>query len=271
MTDAVSIANRALSDAGTRSSISSFGEGSNESNAVGLIYMPVRQQLLRAAHWGFAGATAGLSLLKSAPGTAETPGYPVSGVWSAAYPPPGWSYEYAYPADCLAARKLIGNYGGAAGSVPIFPAGVGGVGLSGFAGGGFAGGGFAGGGQRFSVATDLDGNGNQISVVLANVDQALLSYTRDITVEALWDSLFAEAMVAALAGKLCFALSGDKGRANDLMKIANERIMEARVADGNEGLTVLDHTPDWITRGHGMVWPGGGEFVLPYGPLFGGF
>jgi hypothetical protein len=43
------------------------------------------------------------------------------------------------------------------------------------------------------------------------------------------------------------------------------------VADGNEGLTVLDHTPDWITRGHGMVWPGGGEFVLPYGPLFGGF
>jgi hypothetical protein len=266
MTDQVAIANRALSDAGTRSTIASFTEGSNESNAVSLIYIPVRQQLLRAAHWGFAAATATLSLLKSAPGTLETPNYPASGVWSTAYPPPGWAYEYALPSDCLQARKLIGNYSlNQGGAPPMFPAGLSGP----------AGNPFDAPGQKFTIATDLDSNGNQISVILANVDQALLSYTRDITVENLWDAQFQEADVAGLAAKLCWALSGDKGRANDLLKLANEKIIIARAGDGNEGLTVLDHTPDWITVGHGARWFGtaewGGGYLFPFGPLFSSF
>jgi hypothetical protein len=262
MADQVSIANRALSDAGTRSTIASFAEGSNESNAVSLIYAPVRQQLLRAAHWGFAGATATLSLLKSAPGTLETPNLPTSGVWSTAYPPPGWAYEYAYPSDCLQGRKLIGNYAPSpGGTVPIFPGMLGG-GLSAW----------ASPGRKFAVATDFDANGNQISVILANTDQALLSYTRDIAIENLWDPQFQEAAVGALAAKLAWALTGDKGRANDLMKMANDKILIARAGDGNEGLTVMDHTPDWITRAHGIRWSdaafGDGGWAYPFGPLF---
>jgi hypothetical protein len=262
MADQVSIANRALFDAGTRSTIASFTEGSPESNAVSLIYVPVRQQLLRAAHWGMAEATATLSLLKSAPGTLETPAYPTSGVWSSAYPPPGWGYEYAYPSDCLQGRKLIGNFAPQqGGGVPIFPAGLNGQQS-----------GWDAPGLKFKVATDLDGNANQITVILAHIDQALLSYTRDITIENLWDPQFQEAMVGALAAKLCWGLTGDKGRANDLMKIANDKILIARAGDGNEGLTVLDHTPDWI-RAHGATYdaPWGGGYLLPFGPLFSGF
>jgi hypothetical protein len=265
MTDQVSIANRALADAGTRSTIASLSEGSNESNAIALIYAPARQQLLRAAHWGVAGATATLSLLKSAPGTLENPNFPASGVWSNAYPPPGWSYEYGYPSDCLQARKVVCNYNLANGSaVPIFPGQL--AGLQSF---------WDAPGQKFTVATDFDAGGNQISVILANVDQALLSYTRDITVEALWDAQFQEAMVGVLAAKLCFALSGDKARANDLMKIANEKIITARAGDGNESLTVMDHTPDWISQGHGASWFGGAEaaggYWFPFGSLFSTF
>lgn len=263
MTDSVSIANRALADAGTRSTIASLTEGSNESNNVSLIYVPVRQQLLRAAHWGFAGATMTLSLLKSAPGTLETPNFPASGVWSTAYPPPPWLYEYAYPSDCLQGRKLIANFTlGTVGGVPIFPGPLPG------SGGPFT----TAPGQKFSVATDFDSSANQIKVILANVDQALLSYTRDITIESLWDSQFEEAMVGVLAAKLCFALSGDKSRANDLMKIANDKIIMARAGDGNESLTVMNHMPDWI-RAHGIAheWGHDGGWFYPFGPLFGGF
>ncbi len=44
--------------------------------------------------------------------------------------------------------------------------------------------------------------------------------------------------------------------------------MNARAIDGNEGLTIIDHVPDWIrTRG-----AGGGlgyeMFFYPFGPLF---
>jgi hypothetical protein len=130
-------------------------------------------------------------------------------------------------------------------------------------------------GQTFSIATDLDANGNQISVLLANIDQALLSYTRNIISESLWDPLFQEAMVGALAAKLCWALSGDRNRSNDLVKLANDRVLTARAADGNEALTVMDHTPDWITVGHGARWFGtaewGGGWMFPYGPLFSAF
>lgn len=264
MSDAVSIANRALADAGTRSSIVSFDEGSNESNNVSLIYIPARQQLMRAAHWGFAGAQATLSLLKSAPGTLETPAFPPSGVWSSLYPPLPWLYEYAWPADCLQGRRVINNYGVGPGSqIPLYPGALAGQGAP-----------FINApGRKYEVFSDLDSGGNQIKTIVTNVDQALLTYTRDISVEALWDALFEEAMVAALAAKLCWALVGDKTHSNQLLQVANQKIMVARAADANESMTVQDHTPDWIAaHGIGAGQLGfAGDWFYPYGPFFSQF
>ena len=62
----------------------------------------------------------------------------------------------------------------------------------------------------------------------------------------MWDDQFQQALVAALAGRLVIALTGDKGLAQLKMQEANQFIMIARVSDGNEGLTVNDVTPDWI-------------------------
>ena len=58
------------------------------------------------------------------------------------------------------------------------------------------------------------------------------------------------------AARLSFQLSGDKALANSLIGLANNMIMEARKADGNEGITKNDVTPDFIRiRG---VWGGPG-------------
>jgi hypothetical protein len=265
VTSSVDVTNRALQAIGTRSTIASMSEGSNESNNASLCYATTRQELIRSAPWNFATATATLALLKSAPGTVETPSFPAAGVWSTAYPPPGWSYEYAYPADCLRARKVVGNYMPVqTGSVPLFP--------------------FANTsplpfwelpGQRFQVTTDLDVNNNPMSCILANIDQAILCYLRDIAIEDIWDPLFTDAMVQALAGKLALALTGDKQLAEQRFKMANEAVIEARAADANEGLTVMNHEAEWITAGHGIRWLGPGQsgtgFSMPFGSLFGGF
>ena len=170
-------------------------------------------------------------------------------MWSNTYPPPGWNYEYTYPADCLRARKVVMNYTTPqGGSVPLFPTGAASAlpywDLP---------------GMRFQVTTDLDGSNNPFVCILANIDQAILCYLRDITVEAVWDSLFTDAMVQALGGKLALALTGDKGIAADAFKRANDAILMARAADANEGLTVINAEPDWIVQGHGTRWIGPGQ------------
>ncbi|HXA22756.1 MAG TPA: hypothetical protein VNW90_10675 [Acetobacteraceae bacterium] len=263
MTSRVDITNRALQALGTRSTIASMDEGSNESNNASLVYDAARQECIRAAPWNFCTATATLALLKSAPGTVETPAFPTSGVWSNAYPPPGWSYEYAYPADCLRARKVVPNYSApSGGGAPIFPTGSALATALPF---------WEMPGVRFQVTTDKDHTGSPLTCILANLDQGILCYLRDVTVEDIWDPSFTEAMVSALAGKLANTLTGDKGLSKEMYGLANQTILAARANDANEGLTVIQHEPDWIWQAHGIRTMARGQsgFVYPYGALFG--
>jgi hypothetical protein len=106
------------------------------------------------------------------------------------------------------------------------------------------------------------------TVLLTNQEFPVLEYTYEDVPEVVWDAMFEEAMIAALAARLAQALTGDKALARDKYNIANNIITNARVMDGNEGLTINDHVPDWIrTRG-----AGGGlgyeAFFYPLGPLF---
>lgn len=263
MTTRVDVTNRALQAIGTRSTIAAMDEGSNEANNASLCYDTTRQELIQAAPWNFCTATITLSQLKAAPGTVENP--TVSGLnWQQpTQPPPGWLYEYAYPQDCLRMIKVVPN--GVApwnGSVPLFPI----VSSSPLPFWSMP-------GQRFQVTTDLDGNNNAFTCILANVDRAIGCYLRDITNESIWSPDFTNAMVQALGGKLAMALTGDRAVAGDAYKRANDAIMQARASDGQEGTTVMDSEPDWITRGHGIRWGGpapyGVGFSMPWGSLFG--
>lgn len=83
-------------------------------------------------------------------------------------------------------------------------------------------------------------------VVLCNQEQAILCYNGLITDPNLMDPLFQDAWIHILAARLTFQLTGDKGNANLQIGLANNAIMEARKADGNEGITVNDVMPDFL-------------------------
>lgn len=110
--------------------------------------------------------------------------------------------------------------------------------------------------------------GSQTSqrVILTNQPQAILAYIRDTQDINIMDPLFQEAWVNVLGSKIAYALSGDAKLANQRIEVANQIIAEARKADGNEGLTVDDRTPDWI-RTRGFAW---NDMMSPSGYDWGG-
>ena len=235
-TSIVDICNRALSRIGTRSTIASLDEGSAEANACQLWYDELRQQLLRVAPWGFSRATIVLTQLGDLipDNTAPSP----------------WLYKYAYPSDCAKFRYVL--------PPPILPStnlapNVGSVQPSQWAQGPSR-------SNRYVVGTDVDGNGNQITVLLSNLYQASGVYNREVTDPNQFDALFRGALTAALAYNLVAPLSGNVGQMESLAKEAERAILQARTADANESITRSDHTPDWIaTRGLGGPWG-----VFPY-------
>lgn len=212
---------------------------------------PLRDELLRLAPWNCAQNTTNLSLICAAPGTPENPtaGTPS---WQKGQPPPPWAYEYAYPADCLRPLWIVPQFTtGFASGVPITTAVTGGAPQF-----------WNGPPVRFKVAIDqLDPTtgkpsniGDDVKVILTNQESAILVYIKRISNPNIMDSLFVEAWVAGLAGRLVFALTGDKGLANLKIQEANGHIMAARQVDGNEGMTINDVTPDWI-RVRGIDFP----------------
>lgn len=254
MTTVLDIANRALSAVGARSgaagtvtALQSLTAPSNEAFQVNLLFNATRDDLLRAAHWNFARSTGVLSLLKAAPGTPEYAGATTVTGWSNAFPPPPWLYEYSYPAGCLKMRSLCRQSQYSAGGTGCGFSVVGGLG---------------GGTQKFQVATDTDVNGNPITVILTNAENAIAVYTAQITNPEVWDSNFQQAMVVSLAARLAMPLTGSAQLKQELLQEAQLYIQNARVSDGNEGTTSVDHVPDWIAaRGCGGGLVGGGGFA----------
>lgn len=99
-------------------------------------------------------------------------------------------------------------------------------------------------------------------VILTNQEFATLCYNRQITDPNVMDPMFIDAWTMILASRLVIAITGDKALANMKIAEANRYVEEARKADGNEGLTVNNITPDWI-RARGIdfsddVWGNSG-------------
>jgi hypothetical protein len=113
---------------------------------------------------------------------------------------------------------------------------------------------------KFRVAIDqiLNGvpaeGGSDTRVILTNQEFAILCYLKQVTDPNVMDQMFQQAWVAYLAARVGYALAGDKKLANLLIEEANRFIILARQADGNEGLTVNDVTPDWV-RIRGIDFP----------------
>lgn len=110
-----------------------------------------------------------------------------------------------------------------------------------------------------------------MSVILTNCQNAIGCWTQQMVDPADWSPPFRMALVHALAGYLTLPLTGDKELAKLKIAQANALILEARAADGNEGLTIQNYTPETL-RIRGYVDPSGlgfeGNWYAPYFPLF---
>lgn len=234
MPSQIELCNQALSLLGTRSTIASINEASTEARQCKLLFDTTRDAVLRAAPWSFATAMEAGALLKSAPGTPENP-TAAGTVWnSATTPPPPWLYTYAYPADCVAIREVAAQTGAVA-SVPIFGAAT----RYGYGSGPNR--------YRWSKGNDII-SGSQAVVLWTDARQALFTYTRRVTDVNLWDELFADAFTSALAAEIAFALTGKLTLKKFLMESSFQKVIEARVRDGNEsGTQIYDQPVDWLS------------------------
>ena len=304
------IVNRAYDALGTGIIIGSFDDGTTESEAARRIYGPQLRQLLRAANWAFARKRAPIQLLADATGVTPSVGTNVE---------PPWLYAYAWPIDGVRARWLPWSgfppQGLTTGGLPPIPGNVG-IGTTPIMPNLNAGGGATPlyplerparflcavtdqypaviGATDWANLPDLDyieGVGpNSRRIILTNVPPfgsgvmsgAQLVYTFLCLEIEVWDDLFSEAMVAALASRLALpsiagktgATPQDKARAiaerNNQIAIAKNAVREARVASSQEAgwPQTTDHTPDWIrTRRTGRArWGAWGEFGDGAGP-----
>lgn len=232
MTSQVDICNRALLGVGSRDQISSISpsDGSESADACSVLFTPTYESLARSAHWGCLRYQDTLSLLKAAADTPENPSGTLLPI-----PPSPWLYSYAYPANCLKVRALTPTTLPNTGVTPFTtfnnaaPLGL-----------------FESGQIVYAVAYDVDSGGNPIRVILTNLSQAQIIYTINQPNPIIWDSQFQAAMVGALGAYLVPALSLNMTLMTTCIKLADGIIAQARVSDGNEGVTVMDHTPDWI-------------------------
>jgi hypothetical protein len=221
MTAPVDICNAALSEAGARSTITSLGDASPGAVQCSLHYDRIRRKLLRSAEWGFARTQVSLSLL---------------GEYDLNTSPYPWPFMYAYPADCLRIRYLL--YMPVYATSTIAP-NVSDPGAAYYCGPSRK--------HRFLKSNFLlPGNTEASTVILTNVRNAICIYTQDVIDPTQWDDSFQDACIAALAARIVVPLTGNIGLKKDLEAVAMQYIVEARVADGNEGLSTTDHTPDWL-------------------------
>ncbi|HEV2674158.1 MAG TPA: hypothetical protein VGV37_06410 [Aliidongia sp.] len=270
------VANQALDAAGVAFTIADLEEGTHQAQVTLRAYGQCLRQLFRSAHWSFARKEAPMLLLADA--TGQTPDFPTKVIFP-------WSYSYALPTDCMKARFVPMNRNGqGAGNpsgnfqIPNTPLTTGG-GLNPHVGRQLI-------PSRFLVATDFNNlppggaqnydtpgvSPTSRTVILSNVRNAELVYTAFLPYPTVWDPEFRAAFVAYLASEIALPLAADKkfGMAmrDSQIRIAREKIIQARITDGNEGFaSTTDHTPDWMSvrstgggwNSNGAGW-GGGSF-----------
>jgi len=194
------LCNQALRKISYPTPIGYIYEGSRASRIAVEIYSQTRDDLLRSKDWPFARQAAGLTLLKTAP----VGGYGVT-LWTSAFPPPPWIYEYAYPTGCLYVRSVR--------PTPIIipeltPR------------------------PNVFVVADDPSLTTPAQVILTNLARAQVVFTGQITNISAMEPMFIEGLIAALALKFQEALSPD---ANAVKDRATEAQVDVGMADERRG------------------------------------
>ncbi len=236
----VSICNLSLLSIGSRVQISSINpsDGSQPADACSTLFSFVFEQLARTARWSCLKKQITATLTQAAQGTPEN----LTGT-SLSIPQQFWLYAYLYPSDCLMVREVLPPTTPSAGvNTPqttlansVTP--------------------WVGYDQQipYEIGYSTDNSGNPIQVILTNQESAVINYTVNQQNPQSWDALFTAAYVASLAAYLVPALSLAMPLMQTQIKIAEEIISTARAQDGNEGVRVQDHFPDWLQARQGAT------------------
>lgn len=171
------IVNVALRRIGYKLRVGSLYDGSKAASNALDIFSQTRDELLQQNDWPFSERNVAMTLLKQAP----VLGYIPPTVWSTAYPPLPWIFEYAWPDDCLKVRAVK--------PAPLFV-------------------------PNFDPQPNVFATPNDNSlapparVICCNVPSALLVYTGQVTDPTAWNADFVEVVASALGRRLAPVLVG---------------------------------------------------------------
>jgi hypothetical protein len=236
-TAADDIINEALIEIGVVDLLDDMYSGSRAAKVGRQVYDSMLRGMFAAAPWNFARRQRQIDMMGDASGQFH----------ANTYVPLPWRFMYEWPTDCVHARYVMAlnayaldENGVAVYSPPAWnrpaPFLV----------------------TDVPIPNDFASNWDQVEghspestrAICTNQLGAQLIYTGLIQYPDAWDPLFRRAMVAAMAARIVLPMMDDKRTArairDDQIRIAREAMIEARVRDGNEGWTVVDHTPDWI-------------------------
>lgn len=277
------IAQQAVDASGVDYLLGDLEDGSRPAQVLLRAYQNCLMQLLRGCNWDFARRTAPLVLLADATGNTPNVGTMV---------PVPFTYEYAYPNDCMKARFIPWNLAWQNPGIPpgnITPPAspspiVTGLGNPQIGQGRIR-------PARFVIANDTNYpppagsvswevqgvSPTSRTVILTNVQQAQLVYTALILYPSVWDSQFRAALVSYLASEIALPLATDKKlglafRQQNIL-IFKAKLEQARISNGNESWSSSNLSVDWmnarITGGAGnwgSNWSEGGFGpAVPYG------
>ena len=225
----VNLYNMALSAVGADYSVATTSDQTIPVEICNLWYEPVRQTILRAAHWN--SAKRYIRMTKEAARESET-GYDVDSDadWQSTDPEPGYAFSYELPSNMLAARYLT-NF------------------------------------SRFVIGYETAQKILSCNVGGPDADDApVLCYTVDVTDVTLWEPDLYTAMANGLGAAIGLPLHAQLDRADYIEKKANNTIMQARANTANEMHVMMQQTAERIqARGYSYILAD--RYVYPYGNL----
>lgn len=178
---AVEVCNLALSYVGHGLDLDNLNEDTNESRSAKRCYVPARDELLERKEWKFATRRATLALL-------------------AGEERDGWTYVYALPSDCIAARSI---YAGT-----LTPT------------------------EDQKVPFDIEATATG-ACLLTDEEDAILIYTARIEETSRFTPGFVKALAWHIAVELCLVLPIDDDKAQKIEKKAAQALLQGYAAQAN--------------------------------------
>ena len=193
MTSKVEICNLALANIEAEALISSLDAPyeNEEARYSALYYDKQRQAVLRKHPWNFATLYVTLAEIGTAP--------------------PGWTYQYQYPTDCLNAVEIVKT----ARTDP-------------------------------KIEFDIISDGASGKYILTDREDAALKYTTDITDPNVFDEMFINALAWDLALHLAGPITGSDTKKQTAATMFRNMIAIAEAADSGEGTEDAVKDASWI-------------------------